>query len=137
MMHVLWFAPHNIHAEVTIESLVGKNCCELTVAFYVAYHDIDSAAIDVVGQIKPDLVIYTAQNGPVRISTDTLCRIKQICPVVAMIHDGSDSSWAPLLHEYRERDACTVVVNIDGNAEWEHGERDITALTPAPTRFYQ
>lgn len=136
MTRVVWLAPKNIHVEVTIEGLKELDRCALIVVWYEAYRDIDSAVIDVVGQIRPDLVIYTGQNGPLRVGTDTLCRIKQICPVVAMIHDGSDSSWAPLLHEYRERDACSCVVNIDGNPDWESGPNDITALTPASMRFY-
>ena len=136
MMRAIWLAPRNIHAEVTIEALKELDACALIVVWYEVYRDIDRAVVDVVSQIRPDLVIYTGQNAGAMVSADALCRIKQVCPVVAMIHDGSDSSWAPLLHEYRERDACSVVVNIDGNAEWEHGERDITALTPAPMRFY-
>ena len=136
-MRAIWLAPHNIHLEVTIESLKELDLCSLIVVWYEAYRDIDSAVLDVVGQIEPDLVIYTGQNSHIKVGTEAICRIKQICPVVAMIHDGSDSSWAPLLHEYRERDACSCVVNIDGNNEWEHGPNDITALTPIPTRFYE
>jgi hypothetical protein len=134
---VLWFAPRNIHLEPIIEGLKELNCCELTVAWYGIFHDTDNGALDVAQQLRPDLVLYTGQNGGAMISTHALCRIKQICPTVLLVHDGSDTTWARLLHEYREREAFTTIVNIDGNPDWEHGTNDITALTPTAQGFYE
>jgi hypothetical protein len=136
VIRVLFFAPHNIHIEPILEGLREVNP-NTSVFWYEAFRDPDSRALDLAQALHPDLVVYEGQNGGAMISTDALCRIKQICPLVIIVHDGSDVTWARLLHEYRERDAATCIVNIDGNPNWERGSNDITALTPSPTRFYK
>ena len=133
----VFFAPRNIHLEPIIEGLRELHRCELIVVWYEVFRDIDGGAIDVVRQSQPDIVIYDGPNGGAMIGTDVFCRIKKVCPTVLLVHDGSDTTWKRLLHEYRDRDAFSCIVNIDGNPDWEHGPLDITALTPTCQGFYE
>jgi hypothetical protein len=134
----LWLSPSNIHPEPIIQGLRELARCELTIVWYETYGlaHVDGGVRDMVDAIRPDIVIYTGQNGGIYPNIDTLCRIKQVCPTVLLVHDGSDTTWKRLLHEYRERDAFSTVVNIDGNDNWERGSHDITALTPTAQGFY-
>lgn len=133
---IVFFAPHNIHLEPIIEGLKEAYRGELLIAWYDEFQDIDATALNIVAQYTPHLVIYDGQNGSVLINSDTFCRIKEICPTVLIVHDGSDATWRHLLHEYRERDCFSVMVNIDGNSDWEHSLNDITAITPTAQEFY-
>ena len=138
-MKILVLSPREITTENVIAGLQSLMHHETIVYFYDQHGTpVDSGMIRVAEQHKPDMLCYIGQNGGAFLASEsTFHKLKAICPTVAMIHDASDKTWARLLHEYREREAFSCVVNIDGNPDWEHGKRDLTALTPTAQGFFE
>jgi hypothetical protein len=98
----------------------------------------DIQMLNAADKIKPDVAIIIGQHdGPYRASTSTFLALKKKCPTVLLVFDGGEALWKPRLEEYRDRNAFSLVVNIDGNMEWTHPDKHWTTITPTAPHFYR
>ena len=136
-MKILWLAPFNIHLEPVIAGLKSLPGHETEVVWFERFgHQVDSMVIDAADKIRPDLIIYTGQNGGIFPSLDCFLRLKRRAPIVMIAHDASDATWTQLLEQYEAANAFTAIVNIDGSDKWPRREVDFTCLTPTDPEFY-
>lgn len=137
-MKILWIAPHNIHLEPIIGSLLSLGTHDVIVHWMGENGLVNRGALDAADLHNPDLIIYTGENGGIlMLTTETLLRLRTYAPTVFMCHDASDVTWSAFLDDFIRNDVFSTMVSIDGNYSWHHRLQDITALTPHDPRFYE
>ncbi len=135
---MLWILPRNIHTQPILDGFISLGTHDVIAHWMGETGLVDRSALDAADRHKPDLIIYTGENGGIlMLTTETLLRLRTYAPTVFMCHDASDKTWAPFLDDFIRNDVFTTMVSIDGNLSWHHRPQDITALTPHDQRFYQ
>ena len=137
-MKILCVSPSDMTTEATICGLQSLLQHQVIVYRYDQNGiPVDHGMIAAAQQHRPDLLCYIGQNGGRFLASEsTFIYLRQICPSVLLVFDGSDVTWTKLLTDYAEHGAFDLVVNIDGNPEWPKHQHDITALTPIHQGFY-
>lgn len=131
-------APKNIHTESVISGLMSLGTHEVIVHWMGHNGPVDRGALDAADHHRPDIIIYTGENGGcLMVTTATLRRLRTYAPTVFMCHDASDRTWTTFLDDFIRNDVFSTMVSIDGNPSWNHRPQDITALTPHDPRFYE
>lgn len=112
----------------------------------IVQYDIEGVAmINHATQIRPDIVVYIGAIGEFHLghpvpTTDILCQINRIAPMVHLCSDAADFPWWPLLEEYHASQAFKLQVAIDGSCDnpiARFTERGKVALTPVDPNLFE
>lgn len=83
---------------------------------------------------EPDVVVYIGAIKEIHHSwvptTDELCQINRLVPMVHICSDAADPPWHASLEEYHAAGAFALQVAIDGSRDSPLGRFGMVALTP-------
>lgn len=102
----------------------------------VVQYDLEGVElVKIAEETRPDVTIYIGaigafHNGCSVPTTEVLCRINKIAPMIHICSDAADYPWWPLLEEYHAAGAFRLQVTIDGSYDNPIARFGRVALTP-------
>jgi Glycosyl transferases group 1 len=89
---------------------------------------------------KPDVIVYIGAIKTIHHSwvpsTQELCEINHIAPMIHICSDAADTPWHQSLEEYNAAGAFALQVAIDGSLDSPLGRFGMVALTPVHHEWF-
>lgn len=105
-------------------------------------HDRHHEIVEETRRIAPDFTVFIGavefyHSHPV-LREDTLCRLREIAPLIHMCNDAGDPPWWATLESFHAHKCFDVQVNIDGALDTpiSRFEEGMTLLTPIDSRVF-
>lgn len=140
-MKILWFSPTSIGIELFIGSLdyIREPDWKIENIKYDAYGIDRTNAIMLQKTLEysPDVILYISTHySPYLPKKETFKALRNMASIVQICCDASDPPWYPLIEEYKINQCFDLIVNLDGNRNWPHDDKDVTWFAPVDPRPY-
>ncbi len=141
-MNVLFLVTHTPNCEPFWRSLEAVGHKVRVELYDDRPHDRHHELVELARILKPDFAVYIGAYAPSHQrpvpSTDTLSRIRDVCPFILLCGDAADDPWWPVLEDYHQKRCFTAMVAIDGsfNTPIKEFTEGLTLLTPLDPRVY-
>lgn len=131
-MNILFLAAYWLGFDLLHKSLVSLGEHEVKLVRYDKMIRITTLVNRERRDFPLDLIVYVGTNGgPVLPSPGDLRSLRNICPVLCISPEASDSRWWwNTLQQQQKHECFDLIVNIDGCEEWPESSKGLTLLTP-------